>query len=837
MSELVRSAAPLQKVRRFTNVKRSLLLLVLLFQFHDVSAQAPAEPLAGEPLAGEIMATSIRFLPDTSIRIDGALDDAVWSTIAPVGELRVTEPDTLEPSSYPTETRMFYTTDGLYIGIHAVQPAGTQLARLSSRDADINRDGVTVFLDTSGDARYGYFFGVNLGGTLTDGTILPERQLSNLWDGPWTGEIRETADGYQVEMYLPWSMMTMPALSSDNRKLGIGISRRAAWLDESWSWPALPESQARFLSGLQALTLEELTDVSTEGLIFYPAVSGTADQMRSAQDIRAGADLYWRPGSNIQISASLLPDFGVVESDDVVVNLTAFEVFFPEKRPFFLEGNEIFVTSPRSAVRSAATSTGARQVSNNFALEPTTLLNTRRIGGAPERLQLAPGLSVADHELSKPSELYGATKITGQQGGLRYGLMLASEEDTSVYARNNLGNEVALEQQGRDFGVMRLLYENTRNGRRSIGVMSTLADHPDSEARTHGVDLHYVSPRSRLIGDVQLINSDVNGVQGNGMYLDVNYVPQQGTLHRFSFDYLDDKLDVSDLGFLRRNDISTLRHTFNRQSSASERFRFVNHNITTSYERNTAGRMVGASLYYRNTLTLQNRNQLNSTLIFRPERWDDRTTKSNGNYRFAQGGQLDFAYGTDTSKVLSSSIGISASTEALGDVTYQSKVGMTYKPNDRLSVDMDLTYRRTDDWVIYLSGTTLGSYDAVQWQPEVDVSLFLSARQQLQFSLQWIGIRGSTSALLRAPQGYGELLKLAIPANNLQAYDLRISRATAQIRYRWELAPLSDLFIVYTRGGNVPRGQADEFGEMFTEALTDPVIDRLVIKLRYRFGL
>jgi hypothetical protein len=128
MSELVRSAAPLQKVRRFTKVKRSLLLLMLLFQFHDVSAQAPAEPLAGEPLAGEIMATSIRFLPDTSIRIDGALDDAVWSTLAPVGELRVTEPDTLEPSSYPTETRMFYTTDGLYIGIQAVQPTSTAMA-------------------------------------------------------------------------------------------------------------------------------------------------------------------------------------------------------------------------------------------------------------------------------------------------------------------------------------------------------------------------------------------------------------------------------------------------------------------------------------------------------------------------------------------------------------------------------------------------------------------------------------------------------------------------------------------------------------------------------------
>ncbi|MDP2285786.1 MAG: DUF5916 domain-containing protein, partial [Pseudohongiella sp.] len=273
-------------------------------------------------------ATNIRFLDNADMRVDGVLDEAVWQTLDTLGELRVTDPDTLEPSSFPTQTRLFYTADGLYIGVDALQPAGTQLARLSSRDADINRDGITVFLDTSGDARYGYFFGVNLGGTLIDGTLLPERQLSSLWDGPWTGEVRETADGYQVEMFLPWSMMAMPALTTENRKLGIGISRRAAWLDESWSWPALPESQARFLSGLHPVVLEELTEVSTEGLIFYPAISGTADRIRSDQDVRAGADIYWRPGSNMQISASLLPDFGVVESDDVVINLTAFETFF-----------------------------------------------------------------------------------------------------------------------------------------------------------------------------------------------------------------------------------------------------------------------------------------------------------------------------------------------------------------------------------------------------------------------------------------------------------------------------------------------------------------------------
>jgi len=102
--------------------------------------------------------------------------------------------------------------------------------------------------------------------------------------------------------------------------------------------------------------------------------------------------------------------------------------------------------------------------------------------------------------------------------------------------------------------------------------------------------------------------------------------------------------------------------------------------------------------------------------------------------------------------------------------------------------------------------------------------------------LQWVGIKANATNVYRVPQGDGELIQITDGIHNDPTYDFTISRITAQLRYRWEIAPLSDLFIVYTRGSNIPSQNADGFTDLFTNALTDPIIDRLVIKLRYRFG-
>ena len=101
--------------------------------------------------------------------------------------------------------------------------------------------------------------------------------------------------------------------------------------------------------------------------------------------------------------------------------------------------------------------------------------------------------------------------------------------------------------------------------------------------------------------------------------------------------------------------------------------------------------------------------------------------------------------------------------------------------------------------------------------------------------MQWVGIQADAQNLYRVPDGDGDLIRLTDGIDGSD-YDFTISRLTAQLRYRWEVAPLSDLFIVYTRGSNLPNRGDDSFDHLFRDALTEPVVDRLVVKFRYRLS-
>lgn len=794
-----------------------------------VSTTATADEASTEPLV-------IRRFDEVDIRIDGDLDEAIWLQVPSLDAMRVIEPDVLTAARYSTDTRIFYTDEGLYVGTRAEQPAASRIARLSSRDGLVNRDGTYLYLDTSGSGIYGLFFGVNLGGTLLDGTLLPENQQSRLWDGAWDGRSRTTENGYTTEMFLPWSMMSMPD-TQGIRSMALAVERRVAHLDETWGWPPLPGTQAQFLSGFQPIRLQDVH--AGQQLAFFPFFAATRDRAGAQTSYRLGTDIFWRPSSDLQLTATFNPDFGTIESDDVIVNLTAFETFFPEKRLFFLEGSEIFITSPRSEIRGISGSSGARTVPNSFFLQPTTLVNTRRIGGAARAPTLPPGVTVPDLELSKPSELIGALKATGNRGAFQYGMLLAAEEDTRFHASladgTPDGTPVRLDQDGRNFAVARLLYENTDNGRKAIGWLSTMVEHPAEDAYTHGIDLHYRSRQARIIWDGQLLHSDVGSTKGYGGFVDLNYIPRQGILHRFSFDYLNDELNISDFGFIRRNDAITYRYTFQRRSSNLRNFRSTSNGFTLSHETNTEGLTVRSSLYYGNTLTLMNSNQLTSTVIYRPQQWDDTLSNDNGDFRVDQGGVFEFTYGSDTSRKISASVGVNGVTEVFGDWSYTLKGGLTYQPNDRFSFDLDFQYRITDNWLISLNGPVLATYDADHWQPTISMDVFFSAKQQLRFSLQWVGIKADAQQLYRVPASPGELIPFGTPQSAANA-DFTVSRLTTQLRYRWEIAPLSDLFVVYTRGSNLPNAMSDGFGDLFHDALIDPLVDRFAIKLRYRFG-
>ena len=802
------------------------------------SAQNPGENLpimVTDDSAAVIAGTR---LADPAIIIDGRVDEAAWAKAPAYDNMRVMEPETLSEPTYATASRFIYTSEGLYVSAVMEQPAETLVTRLSSRDQYINRDSYGITLDTSGEGLYGYWFTVALGGSLADGKVAAERTFTREWDGPWRGASAVIDGGWSVELFLPWSMMSMPHLSG-KRTLGFWVDRKVAHMDERYSWPVLPFTAPRFMSALKPIDVEDVSPAKQWAV--FPYTSGTADGIYDENTAKVGADVLWRPTTNTQITATVNPDFGAVETDDVVVNLTAFETYFPEKRLFFLEGGEVFFTSPRANPQSSSSGPqgqGARRSPQTFFREPTTLLNTRRIGGKARHVEIPDGddIDIPGVEQSKPTDLLGAAKVVGQAGKLRYGVLSAFEDEVRWRGTRN-GEDAVLRADGRNFGAVRMLYEDsTGGGRKGIGFMSTFVDKGYDTAVVHGIDTHWLGGNGKIEWDTQLIASEVDGEHGEGIYMDLNYTPRIGSLHRFAFEYLDDDLDVSDFGFIRRTDaISALWGTFRNYTGPRlpRVVRNIRSSLFASYEQNTAGERTRVGTFAGVGFTFTDNSQLRLMLNYFPKRWDDLNSRGNGSFRVDDRFFLQAQYGTDASRPFALSLALGVDGEELGGTTPLFDTGFTWTPIHRFTVDFDLRYKDRDGWLVYRGDQNFTTYQAADFQPRVAVDLFLSARQQLRMTMQWAGIRAEQREFFSIPEGGGKLVPREHP---LETEDFAISRLTAQLRYRWEIGPLSDLFVVYTRGANLPEPEYEGFEDLFLDALAEPVVDVFVVKLRYRFG-
>jgi hypothetical protein len=762
------------------------------------------------------------------ITLDGVPDEAVWQQVAPFDGMRVIRPDTLATPALQTLTRFFYTERGLYVAVHNQQAPDTLIARMSSRDQDLERDAFVLGLDPSGSGLYGYLLQINLGDTLNDGTILPERQINLQWDGPWNARTAATADGWTAEIFVPWSMMSLPS-AGDVRTLGLYTERRIAQSNETWSMPALPDTSPGFLS---AFTLVSVRDIAPrQQLTWYPFIASNFDNGSNQRDSRVGTDIYWRPSSNLQLAATLNPDFGSVESDDVIVNLDAFETYYAEKRAFFLEGQEIFITSPRAGDDGGPSNAGPR--GSGARGQPTTMLNTRRIGATPD-YQLPAGFTASDVDLGRPADLLGAVKLTGQSGNLRYGAFLAAEDDSELRGRDALGNAARVQAEGREFLVGRLLYEDTSGGgRRAIGWMNTQLQSDVADASVNGIDLHYFSADTRWLFDGQLLHSDVAGTTGKGMLFDASYQPDRGRQHRIGAEYLDETLDIDDFGFWRRNDSIGVEYQYKVTESDLPNLRSRTRSGILRYYWNAKGEGIRAGIYTDQDWVFNNNHSLGLSMNYFPRRVDDELSRGNGTFKIPERWDGRLSWTSDRARAVSLRGAMNLQQEFLGVRRLTASVGVVWRPADRFSVLLDVDRVDREGWLVNRGGGRINSYETKEWAPKLAMEYFLTAKQQFRVSMQWAGIDANADEFYRIRSGRLDTMEQILPPPG-PSQDFIISRMSFQARYRWEIAPLSDLFVVYTRGSNLPRSFEGDTQDMFQSAWTDKIIDTWAIKLRYR---
>ena len=346
-----------------------------------------------------------------SISIDGRLDEADWAAAPKHGGFLQRFPKDASPPSVETRFAVLYDDAAIFIGVWADDPHPELIrALLTRRDVDAPADAVVIGIDSYHDRRTAYAFQLNAAGVQRDLLLFDDSSEDDTWDAVWIGDVSRTAAGWAAEYRIPLSQLRYTG--KDIQEWGFQVVRRVGRTGEQDSWSPWPRSTPQIVSKfgivegidhLRAARRLELLPYATGGVERLPV--DAADPLNDPYNLRGnvGLDLRYGLGSAFTLSATLNPDFGQVEADPSKVNLTANELFFAEKRPFFLEGVDLF------KLLIGAGDTGVEGA-----------FYSRRIGATPA----TPDAAYDYIRAPRATTIYGAAKLTGKtSSGWSVGLL------------------------------------------------------------------------------------------------------------------------------------------------------------------------------------------------------------------------------------------------------------------------------------------------------------------------------------------------------------------------------------------------------------------------------
>ena len=505
--------------------------------------------------------------------IDGRDDDPVWRTAVPITGFKEWQPNEGRDSRYPTEARVAYDASNLYVFIRCFDAHPDSIARLlARRDNFPPTDKAGIIIDSYHDRRTAWEFFVTPSGVKYDAAVYNDGDEDGAWDGVWDVATRIDSLGWTAEFRIPLSQLRFG--TQREHTFGIAILRDLYRYQQRTAWPQFSQARAGMVSQFADLTgLEDLgAPRRLEAAPYVLAknesrVVNDAFTRRSAATV--GGDLKYRVASNLTLDATVNPDFGQVESDPSVLNLTAYESFFDERRPFFVAGRGQFRFDVNcTAVNDCSTGEG--------------LFYSRRIGRTP---QLA-GVH-GDDSPQQPTTILTAAKLTGRlPGGFTIGALDAWTQPVT-------GPAGVTFEPGTNYAVVRLR-QDLRHGNTTVGGIVTGVNRnldPSSspwlarDAYTGGFDARHrflkntyeVSGSvafSRVAGDAALIDTlqhdAVHYYQrpGDGLTIDSTRTALSGDAEAFNFAKVGGKhlmyqttlqrqspgFETNDLGFLRRAD-------------------------------------------------------------------------------------------------------------------------------------------------------------------------------------------------------------------------------------------------------------------------------------------
>jgi hypothetical protein len=727
------------------------------------------------------------------MRADGKLDEAVWAGARPVGEFRQVEPLTLAVPKWPVRARWLARVDGLWVGVEVDTPPDLRTRGRSARDArPLSADPVSVLVDFAGTGQSAYEFTVSLSGTLRDGQADATGQFTYDWDARWEAGTAETATGWTAELHIPWYVAAAPT-SGETRTIGLWVGTFVKGAGLRFAVPEVGIDNPGWLSRMQKL---EVPRYDASSLAVVPYASLTADRVRGSLRGQGGLDIAWNSGTGHQLTATLKPDFGQVESDNVVVNFSAVETFFSDKRPFFTEGGALFdVQLPGMA----------------------KLINTRRIGAR------ADGSGAA-------APVDAAVKYVGERGRWDVGAFAAMEADTGDGG------------QGRDFTALRL---RRRWDGGALGYLGTWVDRPGLgyAARVDGLDgdvkpMSGLTLRGRAVASRRVAQGAAGRAgsgDGDAYALSAEYDdngPITGSVQasRFSRNF-----ELDDFGFLPRANLQRVDAEFTwhkRDYPATSRWLATEWKLGLTAQTDAGGKHLPSSIIVSRGFALHGGGFGYGWAFLQGAGADDLLTRGHGDVRLPV--RPTVGYWMDTGRfgpgqAWEAELEAGTNQSGLGGSGWYVVIDPRWVVNERLTLSAQTRLDRSPDWLLWTGGATVGSYRQRQFYTGLGADAFFGARHELRMRLQWVGL-GAAGRASYGVTGADPARLAGKPA------DFSLATLAFQLRYRYTIGPLSDIYVVYGRGGDFfEEGRDRGLGRLWRSGIAERDAEQWLVKVRYLF--
>ena len=746
------------------------------------------------------------FLPSAysqTIQIDADLSEVEWENALVINEYYETVPYTLLPSEVKTETRIFSNENGIYIGFTNFQDNESMLSKKSMRDEvpnNVEQNGVAI--DFDGDGLKAYMFFVTLANIQGDGIRLLGGWPEFDWDGDWEVQTKKY-NGYWVsEFLIPWDVVLMKNIDTPKRNIKITTFRYYA-KNQSWLNDTKTSGfRTDFLSNLRSINVENYTK---RKLNYFPYVSKTYNSVSGFNEDKVGAEVFLNTGTGKQINLTLNPDFGQAESDEVIVNFSAQETFYSEKRAFFNENQSLFDLSHYDRYR---------------------VINTRRIGAASSYdCEAASDEDDCNNAKKSYTDIDFALRYTQKNNNSDFGIFVAQESDESY-------------TKGRNFYALR---SKSMVGSRSIGYFLThvVNNFTNEKATVNVVDFTNVRS-NKLTLYTDLLSSEKEGVTGFGLRSQFVYKPSQLSRRSGSILYFEDSFKLSDFGYLKKNDwfhiglgSDVTKVNFDESSSIKERKIGIdfNYDSDTSGNSNPMQIRQDYNFKYKDTSSFQASWDLKTsgknTTITR-KNIDFPYVKKNGSFSF----NLDYespSYGTWE---YDWRIGYETSNkyETWSSEGYErrfAKIAGSLYPIDDFKLGWQFRVREEDEWLNWIEGNELAVYDLTQNIISVNANWFRGSKHEIRLKSQFVALKAENPiSLISDKAGY-----LYNHDSDVRPFTDGIT--SFQVRYKYEIAPLSYIYLVYTKGGRIYDDMNERnTSDVFMDPWKNP--DNEIFSLKFR---